>query len=35
MTTALRAEWLKLVTTRTFGGLLYGSAGAGVVAGFW
>jgi hypothetical protein len=34
MTNALRAEWLKLVTTRAFGGILYGAAAAGVLLGF-
>ena len=34
MTASLRAEWLKLLTTRTFGGLLYGAAGAGVLIAF-
>lgn len=34
MTASLRAEWLKLTTTRTFLGLLYGAAGAGVLAAF-
>jgi ABC-2 type transport system permease protein len=34
MTASLRAEWLKLVTTRTFWGLLYAAAGAGALAAF-
>jgi len=34
MTAALRAEWLKLVTTRTFRGLLYSAAAVGVLAAF-
>ncbi len=34
MTASLRAEWLKLVTTRTFRGLLYGAAGAGALVAF-
>jgi ABC-2 type transport system permease protein len=34
MTASLRAEWLKLATTRTFWGLLIGAAGAGVLAAF-
>ncbi len=34
MTASLRAEWLKLVTTRTFWGLLIGAAVAGVLVAF-
>lgn len=34
MTNSLRAEWLKLVTTRTFRGLLVGAAIAGLLAAF-
>jgi ABC-type transport system involved in multi-copper enzyme maturation permease subunit len=34
MTAALRAEWLKLVTTRTFRGLLYSAIVVGVLAAF-
>jgi ABC-2 type transport system permease protein len=34
MTAALRAEWLKLTTTRTFTGLLGGAAAVGVLAAF-
>lgn len=34
MTASLRAEWLKLLTTRTFPGLLYAAAGGGILAAF-
>ena len=34
MTAAVRAEWLKLVTTRTFPALLCGAAAVGVIAAF-
>lgn len=34
MTASLRAEWLKLTTTRTFGGILAAAAATGVLAAF-
>lgn len=34
MTSSLRAEWLKLITTRTFRGMLCAAAAAGAVAAF-